>query len=123
MIEAFVGSFLEEVPGFSRSKSFFEGNYKIELSCDDVLLDEGGRVVKNFSRFTFLLDPKPEIESAPNAILLRCKKTVRNWDLESTQEVVEDAAESVTALEAFVQAQLFEFAGQYFSDAPHASAS
>lgn len=115
IIEEFSDTFMAEVPTFERSKSFFEGKYKIEVSSDELALDPGSRVVKQFSRVTFLLDPRPEVVKATDSIQIRCKKTVRNRDLESTALVVDASEESLDLVRQFVQEQFFGFAAEYFS--------
>lgn len=112
VILGFGEKFLVEVPSFSLSKSFFEGKYKIELTCDDLLIDEQGHVDKYFSRITFFLDPS----TWPVAMELGCKKTVRNRDQESATLSVEATEESLASLQTFVEEQFFQFASTYFSN-------
>ncbi len=112
-------NFMQEVPSFRLSKSFFEAKYKIEIHTDDLLIGEGGRVDKFFSRITFLLDTKPGTQGLGDEALgrlqVRCKKTVRNRDLESAMVEVDCSPESVSAFRQFAQEQFLEFAGEYFS--------
>lgn len=120
VVEEHADNFAAEVEAFSRSKSFFEGMYQLEVSGDEILLDEAGTLVKRFSRITFLLDPKPAgVSGVPDcdgeSVLVRCKKVVRNRDLESASHLVESPDESLDDFRRFVEEQFLEFADAYFS--------
>ena len=108
--------FIGLVPSFSKHKSFFEGMYKIEVHSDDLVVGDGGKVSKQFSRVTFLID----VQSPDGRIGVRCKKTVRNRDLESASFLIERGSEALEAFASFAEEQFIEFAGEYFSGAPAA---
>ncbi len=103
-------SFLAELPSFTRSKSFFEGKYKIEVTGDDLMLDENSQLVKSFSRVMFLLDP-----NADGQIRIQCRKTAHNRDLESATHVVRDEPDALERFQVFVEDQFVSFANAYFS--------
>ena len=46
VIDEYAQKFSGEVVGFVRTKSFFEGKYRIELHCDEVLFDAQGHLGK-----------------------------------------------------------------------------
>jgi len=108
--------FIAEVPSFTRSKSFFEGKYKIEFSCEDLRIAAEGAVGKFFSRITFLLD----IQTETDLIHVRCKKTVFNKDLESTTTTIAVADPEITDFRNFTEEQFFHFADAYFTASPDA---
>ncbi|MFG0320696.1 MAG: hypothetical protein ACF8XB_25710 [Planctomycetota bacterium JB042] len=118
IVEEHADNFAAEVGTFSRSKSFFEGMYQIELSGEEVLIDEAGALSKRFSRISFLLDSAPSVVDADGkgAVLVRCKKTVWSRDLESTSHLVDAVDESLEAFRDFVREQFLDFAQAYFSD-------
>ncbi|MFH0944279.1 MAG: hypothetical protein V2A76_03700 [Planctomycetota bacterium] len=103
--------FISEVPAFSLSKSFFEGKYKIEVRCEDLLIRDGGQLRKGFSRITFLIDP----EASHTALPVNCKKTVRSRDQEGASTGVEASDESREEFRGFVDDQFCEFASNYFA--------
>lgn len=111
--------FMEVVPTFQRSKSFFEGMYEIQVGSDEVVIGDGGlgegaKMRKLFSRITFLLDT----HAADGRIGVRCKKTVRNRDLESTVANIEPAPTPLDPFRAFADEQFIEFAEAYFAGSP-----
>ena len=103
--------FINEVPAFTRSKSFFEGKYKIEVRCEDLQIDDRGKLGKNFSRITFLIDP----EAPHTALPVTCKKTVRSRDNDGGSTAVESSAESLEEFRTFVDDQFCQFASVYFA--------
>jgi len=119
IIQEYADRFMSEVPSFSLSKSFFEGKYKLELRCEDVLMDDEGRVEKYFSRITFLIDPRP----AQNTLALTCKKTVLNRDQEGTSSTVDVSKESLANFREFLESQFCDFAAVYFSGQYQASSN
>ncbi len=119
VITEYIDKFMAELPAFRRTKSFFEGKYKIELHNDDLVLGASSHVEKYFSRITFLIDPSPGPISVdapvdPDLIQVRCKKTVRNRDLDSAIVNVIGTDEACQSLRIFLEEQFFEFAGAYF---------
>jgi len=110
-IAEFGDKFMDVVPAFQRTKSFFEGMYKIEVSSDEVVVGDGGKVSKLFSRITFLIDTR----ATDGRIEVRCKKTVRNRDLESTTNTVDVTPDALEAFRKFADEQFIEFAGMYFA--------
>lgn len=116
-IEQYGDKFMEVVPAFARSKSFFEGMYKIEVSNDEVFVGDQGKVTKLFSRVTFLIDT----QSPDGRIVVRCKKTVRNRDLESTMCRIERTPEALDEFRQFAEQQFFDFASSFFSGRASAS--
>ncbi len=119
IITEYIDKFTAELPVFRRNKSFFEGKYKIEVFNDDLVLGASSHVEKYFSRITFLIDPSPAPVS-PDAvedhdrIHVRCKKTVRNRDIDSAVVNLSGSDESFESLRQFLEEQFFEFAGAYF---------
>jgi hypothetical protein len=103
--------FMEVVTTFQRTKSFFEGMYEIQISADEVVIGESGTMRKLFSRITFLIDT----HAHDGSIGVRCKKTVRNRDLESAQAMVDPSDDALVAFRGFADAQFIEFAGEYFA--------
>src|SRR5690606_20739376 len=117
VVEEHADNFAAEVEAFGRSKSFFEGMYQIELSGDEVVIDETGALSKTFSRITFLLDPGPAgAAKGRDGVLVRCKKTVRSRDVESTAPQVEADDETLERFREYVTQQFLDFAQAYFSD-------
>lgn len=110
VIDALAAKFIHEVGAFSRSKSFFEGKYKIEVGHEDLLVDEQGHPQKLFSRLAFLIDT-----TTPESIRVAVKKTVRNRDQESVQTEVGATPEAVAEFEQFSENQFFGFADLYFA--------
>jgi len=110
-IATYGDKFMALVPTFTRQKSFFEGMYKIEVHSDEMFVADSGKVVKHFSRVTFLIDT----QSTDGRIVVRTKKTSRNRDLESSSYVVEPGEESLEGFKRFAEDQYIEFAGAYFS--------
>jgi hypothetical protein len=113
VIEEYGAKFMAELPSFSRSKSFFEGKYKIEFSNDDLRVGAEGSLDKFFSRITFLLD----IPSDSDVIHVRCKTIVLNQDLDSTATSVPFEGE-LEAFRKFSEEQFFQFADAYFTASP-----
>lgn len=111
IIEQFSDNFMAVVPAFTRTKSFFEGMYKVETHSDDLTLGNDGHVTKHFSRITFLLDT----HGASGQIVARCKKTVRNRDLESTSFAIDASADGLESFRRFSDEQFIDFANLYFS--------
>lgn len=109
--------FMEVVPSFQRSKSFFEGMYEIQVGSDEVVIGENAKMKKLFSRITFLLDT----HAADGRIGVRCKKTVRNRDLESTVATIEPPPASLDEFRTFADEQFIDFAGTYFQNATSAA--
>jgi hypothetical protein len=105
---------MAELPSFTRSKSFFEGKYKIEFSNDDLRVGGEGSLDKFFSRITFLLD----IPSDSEVMHVRCKKIVLNQDLESTTTTVPFEDEALDPFRKFSEEQFFQFADAYFTASP-----
>jgi len=121
VVEDHADNFTAELDAFARSKSFFEGMYQIVVSGDELLLDDSGAVLKSFSRIAFLLDPRPAPDDETgDSIHVRCKKTVRNRDLESSTHVVGDSESEHVAFQQFVEDEFFAFAGAYLSDSRQA---
>ncbi len=115
-IEQYSDKFMEVVPAFTRTKSFFEGKYKVEVNSDEIVVGDNGRMGKLFSRVTFLLDT----QSMDGRIVVRCKKTVRNRDLETTSTAVERSPEALETFQRYAEQQFIEFAGAYFDGEPSA---
>lgn len=109
--------FMEVVPSFQRSKSFFEGMYEIQVGSDEVVIGENAKMKKLFSRITFLLDT----HAADGRIGVRCKKTVRNRDLESTVATIEPPPATLEEFRNFADEQFIDFAGTYFQHATPAA--
>ena len=117
VIEDHAENFTAELDTFALSKSFFEGMYQLAVSGDELLLDDSGAVVKSFSRIAFLLDPRAGDElEAGDTIHVRCKKTVRNRDLESSTHVVAEGEDAFDAFQSYVEDEFFGFANAYLSD-------
>jgi hypothetical protein len=110
VIGEYADKFVALVSTFTRQKSFFEGMYKIELHSDDLLLGDAGKVTKLFSRIVFLIDT----HDTDGHMVVRCKKTVRNRDLESSMHALSRTEESFEAFSKFTEEQFLEFADAYF---------
>jgi hypothetical protein len=111
--------FMEVVPAFQRTKSFFEGMYEVQVGNDEVVIGENAKMRKLFSRITFLIDT----HAADGRIGIRCKKTVRNRDLESTVASIDPAPATLEGFRTFVDEQFIEFAGAFFGSATPATKS
>ena len=112
-IEGFASKFISEVPTFERTKSFFEGKYQIEVSTDDLLVDEHGSPQKLFSRIAFLIDTLVDA----GQLTVVCKKTVRNRDQDPGSARVGISSTNIDEFARFAEQQFFEFADAYFSGA------
>ena len=109
VIDEYAQKFSGEVVGFVRTKSFFEGKYRIELHCDEVLFDAQGHLGKFFSRLTFLLEIQPDA----GAIQVHVKKTVINGDRDSSTYSVDYGTADLSGFSRFVEEQFVEFAADF----------
>ena len=112
VIDDFVANFHTEAPGFVLTRGFFEGKYMLALRLDEQLLDTEGRLDGYFSRLVFLLDP----HSATQDFGIQCRKTIRNRDLETTNDAAPMTDEGREQLSAFIEAQFLAFAEAYFGE-------
>lgn len=111
VIIALAEKFIEEVQAFGRTKSFFEGKYKIEIAHDELIVDENGAPQKLFSRIAFLLDTT----ATDGTITVAVKKTVRNRDQEAVHTSVGTTSASMDEFTKFTEEQFFGFADAYFT--------
>ncbi len=113
VIDEYARKFADEVPGFDRSKSFFEGKYQIELHCDELLFEAQGQLKKVFSRLAFLL----EIRADVGAIHVQVKKTVVNGDRDPDAYTIEYGTADLSGFRRFVEEQFMRFAADFLKSA------
>jgi len=107
VIEEYAHSFQSEAPGFVLTRGFFEGKYMLALRLDEASV-EG--VHRSFSRLLFLLDP----HSDEDTFAVRCKKTIRDRDVDSQLTTVPMTDEGLGTLGAFIEAHFLDFAQRFF---------
>jgi len=113
VIEEFVRNFRAEAPGFVLNRGFFEGKYMLALRQDEAIEDDAGEEHSFFSRVMFLLDPHAE----DGEIVLQCRKTLRNADLETAFHRGPMAEATLAPIAAFIEEQFLGFAKGYFTEA------
>jgi hypothetical protein len=112
VIEEFVDNFLTEAPGFVLNRGFFEGKYMLAMRLDEQLIDNDGEVDQYFSRLMFLLAPHSEEAE----FAMQCRKTIRNRDVETTNQSAPMDSAGTKILSSFIEEQFVAFAEAYFGE-------
>src|SRR5262249_30170019 len=114
IIESCHRVFVENAPGFSLQRGFYEGSYVISTAADEWRLDRAGSSNKYFSSVCFYLAPR----LAERAFDVRCKLIVRNREVEveadESRVLFED--EDLSGFRQFAEDQFCRFAHGYFAN-------